>query len=1377
MRREYRCGLRAVAGGYGCTLTAYLALAGLLCCSLLLGGCGAVAFGPDASGFTPVELSRQELLAQLDAWDGAGLAPELAAQLKAALSTMVAADPRQRFLSAAPTGPDNAVGDLSLSGEAGSRQLAWSYRNVGDYDRNGEVNIADLTPIGLHFQKTKDSADWDAARLADGDENGEVNIADVTPIGRHLLAQLERYRVLAAADGASELLPIGEVGIGAGDTKAVGGFSFSLPPADSNKVFAVEPLDSAGTPGQRSNLVGAGIVLTQLPGPPAALANDNLPQLDFPLVPEEMRLALPGGLTTAADRMGVMFTDEATVGEVNGLLSQLGAGIAGSAPAIDVLVLVFEPLASPAALQQKLDDALASGLLAVAAADLGGTAERHLPPYWDGDPDMALGAQFPQIPAEVDYKSWGLENTRAPQAWSLRDYGLRLGHAADALVIDTFTNTTPYADLDPRLHFLDPYTADSDTHGNDVLRQLGADWGNQLAYDPLNPLQPELYCYDHHKLSGSIQASPIWLKLLSVIFEEGLKPHPSIVAVNMSFGLPQGLASTANKSWMDPLGDLYHRACEKFAVQQRSNFLICSAAGYDGDHTGALLPYDSVANNAAVRYPQGHILAIEALTDFDEFDAARMDLNLGGTVSAPGWNSPLTGTSFATPQVNSLITFLWALKPSLDWQTVKTLVTGEAYTVATLGGSQPRIDAYKAVMGIDALPVGSAIQQALVDVDDGSADGQLRVDPFTGQTVTTIETADGRRGDGRVTMRDFRCWRDAYLQLQDSGPLASRQLDGPALHFKQDLNCDGVIGTDKTSPPHAYPWQEPAAYAGVPPEENVYPRCDFNGDGVIDMQFQPVNQLDRRDIDLLADPQIWQLPEADGYNEGVAADAAQEGVDSAAAVWNPVRYVLGNRDAASNAPQELRLLPDYLHSCDLHLQLDFGKFDADIDALALTVSAELWPDGVDNNGADGVDEPFEECFDRSATLRRDCSLPLELTLPLWTGKLRVSWEALDDELPSPDLPAGQQDYTAQFGADLAATVPGGSWNIQPLGVNGFYAQPAVAEVDGKPAAVVLDTTNKQLLYYSATDAGAAAWNAPVVIAAYELQTTFVRLAEVAGKPCVAYVKDDGDESKSYLYCVGATAADGSAWPAPAAIAPGSDEPYLGLELKLVAGRPALAFVSQTWGAEGYYNNIEYVSAADADGSSWLAPVKVVDYHYSANNVRLADMGGVPGLAWTENVDGVIKTYYSQAAAPAGSGWSAPAYLGDRYFPQGLLYAEGRPALVYYSPAALGLYYVTAGDAQGSSWGSAVLVAEADAVSGNYAGVALVGGLPAVACAGVGATGVRYLQAADAGGLSWSAPQLLESETPVGMYFSLADIGGNPAFGATLDDAATVGVYH
>jgi hypothetical protein len=160
-----------------------------------------------------------------------------------------------RTASIAPSGPDNAVFDLSavlidVSGnsltpedisagaEVSGVRLDWTEQLVGDYDQNGEVNIGDLTPMAQYWQALVDyddpalhggfarwpsgdpeddgwptgtsappkdgsgASNWRRARV-DGDANGEINLADITPIAAHWQESSDGYRVYRKAPGES----------------------------------------------------------------------------------------------------------------------------------------------------------------------------------------------------------------------------------------------------------------------------------------------------------------------------------------------------------------------------------------------------------------------------------------------------------------------------------------------------------------------------------------------------------------------------------------------------------------------------------------------------------------------------------------------------------------------------------------------------------------------------------------------------------------------------------------------------------------------------------------------------------------------------------------------------------------------------------------------------------------------------------------------------------------------------------------------------------------------------------------------------------------------------------------------------------------------
>ena len=124
--------------------------------------------------------------------------------------------------------------------------------------------------------------DWQIAKRADGDGNGEITIADITPLGANLLGQVAGYRVLGAVDAEAEFEEIGFLAV----TKELLTTSTVLTyivPDGPWTAFTIEPLDAAELQG-RAQSVRRGIVLDQFPGSGDS-GHVSLPQILFPTVP------------------------------------------------------------------------------------------------------------------------------------------------------------------------------------------------------------------------------------------------------------------------------------------------------------------------------------------------------------------------------------------------------------------------------------------------------------------------------------------------------------------------------------------------------------------------------------------------------------------------------------------------------------------------------------------------------------------------------------------------------------------------------------------------------------------------------------------------------------------------------------------------------------------------------------------------------------------------------------------------------------------------------------------------------------------------------------------------------------------------------------
>ena len=167
----------------------------------------------------------------------------------------------------ASTPPTDNGASVALSYDAGGPALSWRYASAGDYDQNGEVNVADLTPLGANFGSVGPFSYNSSLSCIDGDGNGELNVADITPIGTHYGLSILGYNIYSsaaqgdyppfpnAANGAGATL-LGSLlladGIGLPDQRLRFSHSFGGPAPDG--YYWVRPHDGS-TDGSASNLV------------------------------------------------------------------------------------------------------------------------------------------------------------------------------------------------------------------------------------------------------------------------------------------------------------------------------------------------------------------------------------------------------------------------------------------------------------------------------------------------------------------------------------------------------------------------------------------------------------------------------------------------------------------------------------------------------------------------------------------------------------------------------------------------------------------------------------------------------------------------------------------------------------------------------------------------------------------------------------------------------------------------------------------------------------------------------------------------------------------------------------------------------------------
>lgn len=346
----------------------------------------------------------------------------------------------------------------------------------------------------------------------------------------------------------------------------------------------------------------------------------------------------------------------------------------------------------------------------------------------------------------------------------------------------------------------------------------------------------------------------------------------------------------------------------------------------------------------------------------------------------------------------------------------------------------------------------------------------------------------------------------------------------------------------------------------------------------------------------------------------------------------------------------------------------------------------------------------------------------------------------------------------------ATDVSGTAWGAAVMvdtgsvrGQTGYWTSQAI--VNGNPAIAYHDQTNRDLRYVRATNATGTAWGTPVTLDSIGDVGSYCSLAVVNGQPAIAYQ----DQTNSDLKYIRANDADGATWGAPV-FAESNAGAQLGYDasLAVVNGRPAIAHFDLT-------NRLFiYVRASDANGTAWASPVTADTMPTSdfslTQELSLAVVNGRPAICHTQRtqVSGVSddNLVFVRANDADGTSWGASLTVESTGFVGSgcsLAVVGGHPAIGYYDQTNTDLKFVRATDANGGSWGAPVIV---DGNGGNYASLAVIDGHPAISYNDFVNSNLNYIRANDSNGATWGAPLIVDQVG--GANPSLTALGTNPA---------------
>lgn len=152
-----------------------------------------------------------------------------------------------------PSAENVVITDISV--DRIEKTISWSYFNVGDYDLNGEVAIADVTPIAqnyLGFIHNGEGGDY--LKWIDGSGNGQIGVEDVTQIALNYGNAVSSYAILAGFSDGGEFVEALEIPVWSRGEGSPGGYSVELPEGGYTH-FAVQAKGPEGSLGKRSYAV------------------------------------------------------------------------------------------------------------------------------------------------------------------------------------------------------------------------------------------------------------------------------------------------------------------------------------------------------------------------------------------------------------------------------------------------------------------------------------------------------------------------------------------------------------------------------------------------------------------------------------------------------------------------------------------------------------------------------------------------------------------------------------------------------------------------------------------------------------------------------------------------------------------------------------------------------------------------------------------------------------------------------------------------------------------------------------------------------------------------------------------------------------------
>ena len=604
--------------------------------------------------------------------------------------------------------------------------------------------------------------------------------------------------------------------------------------------------------------------LTELPGDPDADAAGHIPDITFEPRAEDYSDDHPEleGIFISFNTLMVLFTLDASVEEVNSVLGDIDAEIVGTLPGVpgeaQGILIVRIPSESHGEMSALIDALDADPLVEVAVQDAlmeslalpgdnGALSPGAQAWTWEREDEKPPKHEGHAEPTKSVFNdgNWGLELIRVPQMWNLNAAIKKAGGSAAVGVLD-MGFAVAHEDLDYR------HAGRQHFHGTHVAGTIGATFDNGKGIDGINPFATlRVKAIPGVDVRSADTATKVSKGATFVNqYRALIRGGRDLRVVNISLGFNFGkIERDADLQKLIERSGRMFVATQKVLVATQKVLshggrlplpTVVVAAGNDSDasrffdarwsspftYAGLVLRSENVIvvesiDWRSIRVPAAIYRRLGLPVPEASLAPARSVFsNVKGDVSAPGsditsslWSDDegvcagldtacygtIGGTSMAAPHVTGVISYLYSIDPTLTHADIRKILLTDSVPVE--GGAKNRIDAFNAVMNIDLVQDDDDVRKMLLDIDDGTPDGNQL-------------SGDGDIGDGAIDMSDFRRWRDWLLITEGKikpDPLAPDAFKLP----KNDVNGNRKWVTDGD-------------------DENVFPRGDFNGDGKLD---------------------------------------------------------------------------------------------------------------------------------------------------------------------------------------------------------------------------------------------------------------------------------------------------------------------------------------------------------------------------------------------------------------------------------------------------------------------------------------------------------------------------------------------------------------